>query len=106
MSKRRTNGGGPALVDQFDINDDVEEILSEVKILDQVSKAIGKELEEQNKLAAQMNGNYQAALNVVQNLMGNIRKLAGAAGISPMTLTLLFVIGVVIFLWIYWKIRA
>ena len=104
MSRRR--GGTPTASSQFDINDDVEEIIGEVRMLDQVSKAIGKELEEQNRFVAQMNNNYHNALNVIQNLMGNIKKLASTAGISPMTLTLIFVFGIIVFLWIYWKVWA
>ena len=106
MSRRRDPNKTVGVSDQFDVDSEINEMLGTVKVLGQVSKAIGEEIEDQNRLLAQMSARYQQASAVIRNVVDSVKRLLTVAGMSPMTLTMLFVVGVVVFLWFYWKIRA
>ena len=103
MTRRRQQQG---LNDQFDLNNEVEEMLSTVNVIGQVSKAIGEEIDAQNRFIAEMGNRYQQGLDAIQNLLGGMKRVFASSGMSPMTMTMLFVIAVILFLWIYWKIYA
>lgn len=92
------------LVDQFD--DQVNTLQQTIGTLKQVSHALGDELEKHNALLDQMRESYLKSENLVKNLLQSVDQIFKATGLSPTTLTFLFAVGVVVFLWFYWKIYA
>lgn len=108
MTSRRTNNrnltDGPAIFDQYD--DDVESMRGSVAVLNQVTKAISEELDNQNILIGEMSNRYQKGVDGVSKLLGNVKQLFKSSGMSPMTMMMIFIFLLVIFFWFYWKCFA
>ncbi|EAY22374.1 SNARE domain containing protein [Trichomonas vaginalis G3] len=92
------------LVDQFD--DQVDTLQQTIGALKQVSNALGEELERHNTLLDQMQNSFQKSEDLVNRLLSGVDEIFKKTGLSPTTLTFLFVLGVILFLWLYWKIFA
>jgi hypothetical protein len=75
-------------------------------MIGRVSQALGEELENQNLLLSGMTDRYHRGMDAVAKLIVSMKSLYASSGMSAMTLTMLFVFGVIFFLWIYWKIFA
>ena len=105
MTRRRPQAS-PGITDQFDMNNEVENMMETVKVIGEVSKAIGEEIDAQNRFIADMNQRYEQGLNALSNLLDGMKRLAVSSGVSPMTMTMLFVLAVILFLWLYWKFNA
>lgn len=105
MTRRRPQAS-PGITDQFDMNNEVENMMETVKVIGEVSKAIGDEIDAQNRFIAEMNQRYEQGLNALSNLLDGMKRLAVSSGVSPMTMTMLFVLAVILFLWLYWKFNA
>lgn len=105
MTRRRPQAS-PGITDQFDMNNEVENMMETVKVIGEVSKAIGEEIDAQNRFIAEMNQRYEQGLNALSNLLDGMKRLAVSSGVSPMTMTMLFVLAVILFLWLYWKFNA
>ena len=105
MTRRRPQAS-PGITDQFDMNNEVENMMETVKVIGEVSKAIGEEIDAQNRFIADMKQRYEKGLNALSNLLDGMKRLAVSSGVSPMTMTMLFVLAVILFLWLYWKFNA
>ena len=84
----------------------VGQLRQTVGVLKQVSNEIGFELERQNRFMDSLKDNLGKSNELVSKLLSNVNKLFEATGLSPTTLTFLFAVGVVLFLWFYFKLYA
>jgi hypothetical protein len=105
MSSRRGDDA-PLLSshDQFDLQ--VEELHRTVKSMKRVSDAIHEELESHNALLSGLSDRYSAGMDALAKLLENMKELYISTGWSPVMLAMVFCAGVVVFLWLYWKVRA
>jgi hypothetical protein len=105
MSSRR-GGNEPAsgLGDQFER--DVEDLHQTVRAMGDISNAIHDELESHNRFLEGMTDRYHQGVGAVSKLVEDMKALWASTGLSPMTMTMLFCGGVVLLLWLYWKVRA
>lgn len=86
-------------------NDRVNQLRSSVKTLHMVSDEIGKEIDKQNRILDSLADGILKGQNVINKLLMGVDNLFKNTEFSPMTMTFLFTIFVIIFLWIYYKLH-
>jgi hypothetical protein len=74
--------------------------------MQQVSDAIHEELEAHNALLAGLSDRYSAGMDALGKLLDRMKELYISTGWSPMMLTMVFAAALVLFLWLYWKIKG
>lgn len=103
MARNRNTNQAP-LLDPYE--NEINDLRGTIKALGSVSTEIGKEIEKQNSLLDQLNDDFERGKIQVQKLLKKINDIFNASGLSPMTLTIIFIFGVLVFLWLYWKWTA
>ncbi|KAK8888172.1 hypothetical protein M9Y10_039236 [Tritrichomonas musculus] len=104
MTRRRFDGdrtSQPSLTDQYDC--DIDNLRGTIRALGDVSTEIGKEIDKQNNLLDKLNDDFEKGMIKVNKLVEKVKEIFIASGMSPMTMTLLFIFAVILFLWLYWK---
>jgi hypothetical protein len=103
-SRRRDDAPLLSSREQFDLQ--VEELHNTVKSMRQVSDAIHDELEAHNALLSGLSDRYSAGMEAVGRLLVAMKELYISTGWSPMMMAMVFCAALVLFLWLYWKIKA
>lgn len=107
MTRRRFDNdkNSPLTIsDQYDC--DVDNLRGTIRALGDVSTEIGKEIDKQNNLLDRLNDDLEKGMIKVNKLVQKVKDIFLASGMSPMTMTLLFIFAVILFLWLYWKWAA
>ena len=92
--------------DQYDDNEQIKSLRATVGALKQVSTELGNEFDRQNKLLDNMQSGMTTSSLIINRLLQGVDKVYQATGLGPTTLTFLFTVGLVLFLWAYWKFYA
>ena len=87
-------------------NKDIKDLHQTIKTVGYISEEMGNEIRKQNELLDRHTIQYQRGVSALQDLNEKLKKIFGMTNYSPMTLMFFFTIGVIVFLWIYWKISA
>ena len=93
-------------IDQYDDGEQVRTLRSTIGALKQVSNDLGTELDRQNALLDNMHQGINTSSAIISRLLEGMDKVYKATGLGPTTLTFLFAVGLVLFLWAYWKFYA
>ena len=93
-------------IDQYDDNEQIRSLRETVGALKQVSTELGNEFDRQNKLLDNMHQGMTTSSLIINRLLEGVDKVYKATGLGPTTLTFLFTVGLVLFLWAYWKFYA
>jgi hypothetical protein len=104
MTSRR--GEEAPLSSHDQINHQVDELHHTVQNMRRVSEAIHEELEAHNDLLSGLSDRYNSGMDALSNLLAQMKALYISTGWSPLMLTMFFCAAVVVFLWLYWKIKA
>lgn len=87
-------------------NQDIQEISKTIQVVGTISNEIGHEIRKQNEILNQLSVQYQHGISAIQSLNKKLKKIFGMTNFSPMTMMFFFTIAVILFLWVYWKIKA
>ena len=87
-------------------NQDIKDLHQTIQAVGYISDEMGNEIRKQNELLDRLTLQYQEGVNALQRLNEKLKKIFGMSNYSPMTLMFFFTIGVIIFLWFYWKFMA
>lgn len=90
----------------YEYEDNVSQLRETVSNMRIVSDQIHEELVRQNDFISKMNDGFHKGTAMLERLNMQMKRLYKSSGLSPMTLMFIFTVCLILFLWIYWKIKA